>query len=510
MNEEKPPHLARSMWKRFVLAGMLIVVLAGATTATGVLLQVNDLTKAIRQGGKPISGLQAILERAAAGSPQTILVIGSDRRFKDRRDAKNARSDTIILLRLNPRASATTIMSIPRDLEVHYHRGAPPDKINAAYSKGGPAATARIVKRVLSSPGDPFRINHIININFGGFRAVVDRLGCVYADVDRRYFNDNSQAGPGEDYATINLKPGYQRLCGQDALDYVRFRHADTDIVRSARQQDFLRQAKGQYGTGQLVSDRHRLARIFGRFTQSDSQLHSVKALLELMTLAISTASSPIREVHFPAVFPKDARDPYLTARASGIRRAVEQFLAASTAASKPATRRPSRRKSRRRRAPKLVPGAVPGLVNATSAGQQQGVMLGSGVGMPVYYPKLLTSNGSYAPAINGIYPRPYELHDRQRQPHVAYRLTVKVGELGNYYGIQGTTWKNPPLLAHPSETRVVGGRRLQLYFDGPRLRLVSWRHGRGVYWISNTLEELVPNNQMLGMAASFTRLGGR
>jgi LCP family protein required for cell wall assembly len=498
------------MWKRFALAAVLVIFLTAGATATAGLLEFSSIVDDISPKGSKIN---AKVDPVQPGAPQTILVIGSDRRYKDRKDVHNARSDTILLLRLDADATVTTVMSIPRDLKVHLKRRGgriQTDKINAAYSIGGPDFTARTVRSLLSWRGQSFRINHIVNVNFGGFKAAVDFLGCVYTDVDRRYFNDNSTAGPGEDYATINLKPGYQRLCGQDALDYVRFRHADTDIVRSARQQDFLRQAKGQYGTGQLVSNRHRLARIFGRFTQSDSQLHSVKALLELMTLAISTASSPIREVHFPAILPNDPRDPYVSATRAGIRRAVQQFLAASTAASKPAVRKQRRRRGKHRR-PKLVPGAVPGLVDAASAGQQQGVMLGSRVGMPVYYPKLLTSGGSYAPAIGGIYPRAYQIHDTQRQPYAAYRLTVKVTDaLGNYYGIQGTTWKSPPLLAHPSESRVVGGRRLQLYFDGSRLRLVAWRHGRGVYWISNTLQELVPDAQMLGMAASFTRLGGR
>ena len=42
----------------------------------------------------------------------------------------------------------------------------------------------------------------------------------------------------------INVKPGYQKMCGKRALEYVRYRHRDTDIVRGARQQDFLRQVR--------------------------------------------------------------------------------------------------------------------------------------------------------------------------------------------------------------------------------------------------------------------------
>ena len=62
-------------------------------------------------------------------------------------------------------------------------------------------------------------------------------------DVDRRYYND--QGGPGG-YAKINLQPGYQLLTGYKALDFVRFRHTDSDIYRNARQQQFVRAFKNQ------------------------------------------------------------------------------------------------------------------------------------------------------------------------------------------------------------------------------------------------------------------------
>ena len=77
-------------------------------------------------------------------------------------------------------------------------------------------------------------------MHFNGFWRAVNAVGCVYADIDRRYYNDSAE------YVYIDVQPGYQRMCGRKALQYVRFRHEDTDIVRAARQQDFLRQAKQQ------------------------------------------------------------------------------------------------------------------------------------------------------------------------------------------------------------------------------------------------------------------------
>ena len=89
------------------------------------------------------------------------------------------------------------------------------------------------------------KLNGIIDVTFAGFIRVVDSLGCVYVNVDHHYFNENNGT-PETDYTSINLQPGYQKLCYENALDYVRYRHTDSDFVRVARQQDFLRALREQ------------------------------------------------------------------------------------------------------------------------------------------------------------------------------------------------------------------------------------------------------------------------
>ena len=89
-------------------------------------------------------------------------------------------------------------------------------------------------------------VNYLITVNFRGFTQVVDKLGGIWMDVDRRYYNSHS--GP-TGYATINLQPGYQKLNGYQALDFVRFRHTDSDLYRNARQQSFVRALKDQVRT---------------------------------------------------------------------------------------------------------------------------------------------------------------------------------------------------------------------------------------------------------------------
>ena len=91
-------------------------------------------------------------------------------------------------------------------------------------------------------------------------------------------------------------------------------------------------------------------------------------------------------------------------------------------------------------------------------------------------------------------------------QRHRAYRMVVRLGEAGDYYGIEGMNWTNPPILDQPDGKKTLNGRTYQLYFDGARLRVVSWKQGNAVYWVTNTLLRSLSNKQMLAIAGSLTR----
>ena len=162
----------------------------------------------------------------------------------------------MILVRLDPVEEGTALLSLPRDLKVEIP-GHGTDKINAAYSLGGPKLTLKTVKQLTG-----LTINHVINVDFGGFRKAVNAIGCVFIDIDRRYFNNNRARAVRDDRRASRAT---RSSAAPSALDYVRFRHEDTDIVRGARQQDFLRQAKDQVGIGKLIDDRDELMKIFGK-----------------------------------------------------------------------------------------------------------------------------------------------------------------------------------------------------------------------------------------------------
>lgn len=171
---------------RGALAMLIITLLSAASVATAVLLEVKKDADIFQREQIPIPNIQGALDGVSAGGPQTILVLGSDRRFADIKAKNPVRSDTMMLVRLDPSKGATAVMNIPRDLKVTIP-GHGADKINAAYAIGGPTLSVKTVRALLHIP-----INHVVNINFHGFKHAVDRLGCVYVDVDRHYFNDNS------------------------------------------------------------------------------------------------------------------------------------------------------------------------------------------------------------------------------------------------------------------------------------------------------------------------------
>ena len=471
-----------------LLGCLSLVVLALGATSVAAWREIDSLVDQFEEN--PLEGLEEFIEPAKAGQPQTIMLIGSDRRHKDAQDGSSgARSDTIILVRLDPSKKATAMLSIPRDLKVRIP-GHGTDKINAAYSIGGPKLTLRTVTAVTG-----IDVNHVVNINFRGFKDAISELGCPYIDIDRRYFNDNT--GPGPDYATIDLKPGYQKVCGQDALDYVRFRHEDTDIVRAARQQEFLRQVKQQIGITKLFQRRKDLLEIFGENTQSDIQGRA--AVLRLLKLALASAQHPFREIHFKGSLGAS----YVTASSAVMRDMREDFLGLK------ATEGPrGKLKPRGRRRPQTNEPAGFGLENAELEGKDQALQaVGQGAKFPVMYPKLRLQRAFYAGPPR-FYKIPVGKKGKNRRWYGAYRMVIKRDLLGEYYGIQGMTWKDAPIFRDASETRDIDGREYALHYDGDRLRMVAFKTDRAAYYVHNTLLQSLTEKQMLAIAKSMRSLG--
>ena len=476
-----------SLWKRFLIGAALVIFASASATAVAAFREVDKVVEALKPGRDLKLGTD--LATTDPGKPQTIMLLGSDRRPDDARDGgagMGARSDTIILIRLDPDKQATAMMSLPRDLKVQIP-GHGTDKINAAYELGGPKLTLQTVKLLTG-----LQINHVINVDFQGFKKAVDAIGCVYLDIDRRYYNDS----PG--FAYIDVKQGYQKLCGEEALEYSRFRHEDSDLVRSARQQDLLRESKQQVGVGKLIGDRDKLIRIFGKYTTSDAELKTTAGVLRLLKLAVFSVDQPIREVHFEGRITagnEATNTPsYVEASDSTVQRLTQQFLGVEETEGPRGELLPNRRRHRRAR-------GDGGLEKAPDAGKEQAlqtIQQGGGGQLPVYYPTVRLRGSLYAGP-----PRFYKIHALDGTWQKAYRMVIRRGRIGEYYGVQGTTWTDPPILANPSEERKIGRHTYELHYDGDRLRIVAWRTRKAVYWISNTLLQSLSERQMLAIARS-------
>jgi LCP family protein required for cell wall assembly len=220
-----------------------LLVAAGAL-AGGAWLFITQSVEAVRAHSPEVIEAEKILDVADPNQPTVAIVIGYDQRGGAGK-AVDSRSDTVMLVRADPQLRTISMLSFPRDLVVEIPgcrgHGSFTGRINEAYTYCGPKGTLRTVKELTGIP-----INYMVTVNFRGFRTIVDKVGGVFVDIDRRYFNDNSGLAPGSTYATINLKPGYQHLNGSQALDFVRYRHTDSDLYRVVRQQAFVKALKQQ------------------------------------------------------------------------------------------------------------------------------------------------------------------------------------------------------------------------------------------------------------------------
>src|SRR4051795_4305724 len=315
--DPEPAPKPKRLWWRFSLAAVIIVAVSAAATSVSILVYLDSIAKALGTNSGLNHKLQKYLSNVEAGEPENILILGSDKRANLKEDP--GRSDTTILLRLDPDKDTIAVMSIPRDLEVEIP-GVGTEKFNAAYTYGGPKLTLQVVKELTG-----LRINHVVNVDFLGFVRAVDAIGCVYTDIDRRYYHSNAGLPPSEQYSEINIQPGYQLLCGKKALEYVRYRHTDTDIVRSARQQSFLSDARQRISVKDLVFDQSELIDIFTEYTTSD--ISDGKTMLDVMKLFIASRNAAIKQVHFPA----ELGPSYVYASQSAIEGAVKEFLSGET-----------------------------------------------------------------------------------------------------------------------------------------------------------------------------------
>ncbi|HET9123515.1 MAG TPA: LCP family protein [Solirubrobacteraceae bacterium] len=521
---------------RVFCAAVLVIGSSAAAVATAGLLQIQQIVQDINVvPGSIVKTKQVTLP--APGKPQTLLVIGSDHRANSP-SFRTANTDTMLLVRLNAASSTINIMSIPRDLKVQVP-GYGTEKINAAYSEGG---YGLLIKTIKQNVFPHLQVNHIIDTNFDGFSRIVDAIGCVWADVDHRYFNQSQPYPSPDNYSSINIQPGYQKLCGNSqvsgALAFVRFRHTDSDIVREARQQDFLRWAKENFPLSKLLADKDKLLRIFARHTTLDQGLKTSSGIIELFDLILNSHGQTLKQIPFPAVLANvtpGAIDYVYKRSNQAVAAAWAMFMRPTTSAPSaphsttqshtPTTSHSASSGSRHAKAGRPAgPGFdTAGLTADPANGQAQAKQLTPD--MPVYYPRYILSGSQYCTAtgyecLNQDEPLSAYAHSYPRQYQVtipggrrvhAYVMTIAINPvLGEYYTVQGIHWPDPPILRHPTATKMFHGRAFAIYVDnGGHATDVAWHADGNSYWISNTLTSTIPIKQMVAIAESTVPYGG-
>src|SRR5262245_13242444 len=375
---------------------------------------------------------------------QTILLIGSDHGH----GRIGARSDTAILVRIDPRHNRLGLLSIPRDLYVeipgHGH-----DRINMAFEWGGEKLLTRTVRDTLG-----VKIDHFVEIDFAGFRKIVHDLGGLWLPVDQRYFNQNLHT-PGTNYSAINLRPGYQKLNGGQALEYARYRHYDSDFYRAARQQLVIRESLRQALKHKLnLLKMIHIAHDFADATTSD-----IDSVRELWGLANAVRGARVQRLTIEAADFNAFGADYLTADETQLKTAVRQLYGLRV-------RTPTR--------------SVVGAARPASSGGAEA--------------QLYSDGGRAAALLEPLQPRmrrcvPASLppgywwpsQDAARQyvvdGHPAVAMYASSGS-GRSLLWMFTTWDDPPILDHPTATRHTRWRTYDLYTDSGHLRQIAWNVG--------------------------------
>ena len=295
------------------LGAVLVVLALGAPGvavgwANGTVGTLGHRSKAVAD---EVAKTKPVLKSELPGHAVNILLIG--------RDASAAgdpgRSDTQMLVRLDPVTRSISMLSVPRDLYVDIP-GYGYNKMNAAYSFGGPALVIKVFKQLTGLP-----INHFVEIDFAGFWHVVNLLGGVYVPVDRRYYNPE-----GTGFQPINIQPGYQLLHGKDALAFVRFRHDQQgDFTRMQRQQLFLRELQRQ--SRRWSGDwRHTLKLIKAVTQQTTSDIDTLSSLSKLVRLVFAVNTSKVNTVHLEGATPMINGVSYVEATPEQVAAAVSAF----------------------------------------------------------------------------------------------------------------------------------------------------------------------------------------
>ena len=212
---------------------IIVIALIAGVSALGVYIYKETQKRAINTGLHDMSAdIMESIDKELSGmttfeEPFTVLLLGSDERTGELEEDIGARTDTIILCRIDPTKNTLSMVSLPRDTKMELD-GVGTAKLNAAYTYGGPSGTIAAVKKLCG-----VEIDHYAEINFEGLVGLIDAIGGIDVHVDETI--DDPDAGD------IVIPEGDQHLDGAAALVFSRSRqYVDGDFTRVYNQRKVI------------------------------------------------------------------------------------------------------------------------------------------------------------------------------------------------------------------------------------------------------------------------------
>ncbi|MEB3293751.1 MAG: LCP family protein [Synechococcales bacterium] len=309
---------------RSLLQALTVMATAAMAVSTGALVAVNmPLPNAV----SPQEGNQILGELVASGfqyqvtRPVNILVMGIDR-VPDNKEGSTeeifaGRSDTMLLIRVDPEQQVVNLLSIPRDTQVEIP-GMGLTKINQANASGGPA----LVNKVISNNFGQVPIDRYVRVSTDAFKELVDQLGGVqvYVPYDMKYKDDTQKL-------YIDLKQGEQTLNGNQAEQFARFRHDNYgDIGRVQRQQVLLKALRGKLSHPSVVTRVPGILQVMQKYV--DTNL-SFEEMLALVNFGLKLDQKDVKMVLLPGRFsaPNEFRASYWILDEAGRDRILSRYF---------------------------------------------------------------------------------------------------------------------------------------------------------------------------------------
>ena len=260
--------------------GLALVSLAAVSVAGGYLYRTSgSLVRLL----PPLLQRQSVSDAFPNQTALNLMIIGRDRDYDDRTDQvikSRARSDMLMVAHLDFAKNTISLLSIPRDTRVLVP-GRGITKINAAHQVGGPALSEKVVQNTFGIGSDKY-----LALDFEGFEQAINMLGGVDLAVDKKMDYDDNWG-----HLHIHLKPGSQHLNGQQAMGFVRFRHSDSDLVRTRRQQALIAALKTKLRSPEA------LAQIGPMLAMIDKHIDSDLTPAQEVALAQFTHDTPHQSV---------------------------------------------------------------------------------------------------------------------------------------------------------------------------------------------------------------------